>query len=249
MAKKKKGNIVTIDFTGVEAGGGAPPEGRYEVEVAAVEQEEGPAGPYLGFEYKIIGPGKKKGKLWDNCSMSEQSLWRLRGILETLGVEVPDSETDIDLEELVGLTMGVEVAHEVYNKKNVARITDWFEVGSEGIEDDEDETPPKSKKKSRDEDEEDDEPKSKKSKKSRKEDDEEDEEPKKGKKSKKKKASMTSDDVLEMDEDQLQEAIDEHKLDVDLEEYNTTRRKRAAIVEALVEAGIIEEEEDGEEEK
>ena len=206
MVKKSKGRIVTIDFTGVEAGGGAVAEGKYEVEVVEVTEEEGEAGPYLAFEYKIIGPGKAKGKLWDNVSLSKQSLWRARGVLEALGVETPDDEADIDLDDLMGRTVGVEVSHETYNKKVRARITDFFEMGAS----EEDEETPKK--------------------------DEEDA-PKK-----KKKKGLTSDDVLELDDEGLEELVKEHELEVDLEEYNTTRRKRAAVIEALTEAGVIEEE-------
>lgn len=87
------------------------------------------------------------------------------------------------------------------------------------------------------------------SKKSSKKDDEEEDDGKsaKGKKGAAKKASRkktyTTDEVEDMDEDELQELIDEHDLDVDLEDKKLKKleKKVAAVVEALEEADLIED--------
>lgn len=252
MAKKskKKSGITTVNFAGVESGAVVVPEGKYEVEVVAVSEEIGQNSnePYLAFELKIT-EGKQEGKkLYLNKSLQENSLWSLKQLLEVLGADVPDDEMDIDHDDLVGRTCGVEVAHEKYNGKNKAQITDVFDVAAS---DEEDDTPKKKKpKKVEDEDEEEDEEDTKSSKKGKSKakdedeeevdsDDEDDKPAKKAKKGKKSK-TYTEDAILEYDEEELQGLIDEHELDVDLEEYNTVRRKRASVLEAMNEQGLVE---------
>lgn len=228
MAKtKKKGNVVTVDFTGVEAGGVTVPEDKYEVEVEVVNSETSDNdNDYLAWEFKI-SEGKQKGKkLWHNTSLQQQSLWALRGLLEALGIEIPDEPLDLDLEDLVGRTVGVEVQHETYNKKTKARIVDFFEIGAEEENDVEEEPKKSSKKASNDDEEEDDEEEVKSSK----------------KKGKKEKRTYTSDSVLEKDEDELQALVDEHELEVDLSEFEKLRKKRSAVIEALEQEGLLEDE-------
>lgn len=79
--------------------------------------------------------------------------------------------------------------------------------------------------------------------KSKDEDDDEEEKPAKGKKSKGKAKAKKLDksDVEDMDEDELQELIDEHDLDVDLDDYKKLPKKVAAVVEALEEADLLED--------
>jgi phage portal protein BeeE len=44
-----------------------------------------------------------------------------------------------------------------------------------------------------------------------------------------------------MNQDELEELIEEHELEVDLDEHKTLRKKRAAVVDAAEEAGILAE--------
>ncbi len=107
-----------------------------------------------------------------------------------------------------------------------------------------------------DEDEDEKPSKKSKSKKSKKpaddedEDEDEDEKPAKGKKSKKadkgkkKPKKLDRDDIEDMDEDELQELIDEHDLDVDLDDFKKLPKKVAAVIAALEEEDLLEEEDD-----
>jgi Holliday junction resolvasome RuvABC DNA-binding subunit len=52
---------------------------------------------------------------------------------------------------------------------------------------------------------------------------------------------LTADDVSAMNQDELEELIEEHELEVDLDEHKTLRKKRAAVVDAAEEAGILAE--------
>ena len=58
-----------------------------------------------------------------------------------------------------------------------------------------------------------------------------------GKKSK----GYAESDVQEMSEEQLEEVVDSHKLDVDLDKLKTLRKKQNAVIDALEAEGLIEE--------
>jgi len=121
MARKKKGNTVSVDMTGVESSGRVG-EGPNLLTVEGVSVEEGPNGDYLNWTFKA----STGGKVWENTSLTPQSLWKLRGLLEALGLEVPDGTLDLDLEEYVGLELGAEIEHEVYQGKKKGVIVDMF---------------------------------------------------------------------------------------------------------------------------
>lgn len=52
---------------------------------------------------------------------------------------------------------------------------------------------------------------------------------------------VTADDINAMNQDELEELVEEHELDVDLDDYKTLRKKRTAVVDAAEEAGILAE--------
>lgn len=52
---------------------------------------------------------------------------------------------------------------------------------------------------------------------------------------------VTADDISGMNQDELEELIEEHELDVDLDDHKTLRKKRTAVVDAAEEAGILAE--------
>lgn len=120
----KKG--VTVDFSGVESGGGrAVDDGEYLAEVTSVSEEESSEGnPYLGWKWKIIEAGDAKGAtIYDNTSLQPQALWRLKGLLEVLGFDIPDSAMTIDLKGLVGKKAKLEITNEEYRGKQKPRVT------------------------------------------------------------------------------------------------------------------------------
>jgi hypothetical protein len=52
---------------------------------------------------------------------------------------------------------------------------------------------------------------------------------------------VTADDINGMNQDELEALIEEHELDIDLDDYKTLRKKRTAVVDAAEEAGILAE--------
>lgn len=125
MPKKTKRRIVTVDMSGVESGGKAVPDGVYAVVVHEISEEEGDKGPYLKWVFKITDGPASSALLYDNLSLSPKALWKLKGLLETLGVEVPDSSMELDLEEYIGMEMTVTIANEEYQGKDRPKISQY----------------------------------------------------------------------------------------------------------------------------
>lgn len=146
-------------------------------------------------------------------------LFKFREFLEAIGHEIEQGDMEIDLDEVLEVEVGATLVHEKYEDTTRAKINDFLATDEVDSEDEEEET-----------DEEDDKPAKTKAK------------DKPAKTSKKKGPSID-----EMDEDELAEYIEEHGLDVDLDDYSTIKKKRAAVAEAA--EGDDEEEESDDEEK
>lgn len=124
---------LVIDFTNVEEGGFAVPNGKYVVKVKKIEQKTSAAGAaYFNWELMILqGPHKGK-KLFHITSLKAAALFNLRNTLIALGVPVPKGKLKLDLKALIGKIMGVTVVNEQYEGKDRPKIKDTFPVTKEG---------------------------------------------------------------------------------------------------------------------
>lgn len=147
---KKKTGTISVDFEGVESGGGRPvPDGMYLGAPTKITEEEGEDSgePYLAFRWKTeegLSRGTKKGVggiVFDNVSLQPQSLWKLRTILECMGYEVEDGPMDVDIEDLVGEQCGIEVTNEEWEGRDRPRITGFAPPEGEGESEEEEEEP------------------------------------------------------------------------------------------------------------
>lgn len=268
-AKKRRSSTVNIDFTGVHSRQRLP-EDDYLVSLYEVNNTESQAGnDQLEFIFKVKEGKYEDNQLWFYCPLTENSLWKLHGLLTAMGIDVPDDEMELDLEDLPGKELMAVVTHEVFEGTKRSKMTDFYPIeepasskpktdgasAKSKVEDDEDE-----------EEEEEEKPMTEAEKrkarrdarklkkagatKAQPEEDEEEEEeepPKKSAAAPKKAAAtkkmpkLSSDQVQEMDEDDLQETIDNYKLDVDLDDYKTLRKKAAAVVDALENEDMLDE--------
>lgn len=143
-SRRKGGNTVNVDFEGVDVRV-LLPEGMYETTVDEVKLEDNNGKPYLAWKFKTIDDDPKfDGKtLYNNTSLQPQSLWVLASLLDCLGVERPNGPMDLDLEELVGLEVMLQVEHEEYEGKTRAKVVDFMAAtdsdGGEEVEVDDDE--------------------------------------------------------------------------------------------------------------
>jgi hypothetical protein len=190
---KPKGNVVSVDFTGVKSGGATIPDGRYAAKITEVVQGVGKESgePKVELTWEITSE-KCNGRevRFDNYSLQPQALWRLKSLLEAMEVEVPDGETDVDFDELI--SDETECIIEVTGQKSesgdrtYARVTGHAPLADGNTVDDEDESPKTRGNKPKKDEEEDDPPK----RRGGKEEEEEEDNPPKGPKKLKKGAKV-----------------------------------------------------------
>lgn len=146
MATKNKrrgrgGSSVNLDLSGVEVGRRAIPEGTYAVVVNKAELTKSREGNnMIKLEFEVTEGPHKGAKLFENCSLQPQALFKLKGVMLALGMNIPDGSFDLDTNDLVGLNCEVEVGHETYEGKKRARILEYINPEeADGDEEDEDE--------------------------------------------------------------------------------------------------------------
>lgn len=124
MAKRAD---VTVDFSGVESGGRSVPDGQYLTEVVSVEEKESQEGNmYLAWKWKVCDGPYKGAIIYDNTSLKPTALWRLKTLLECLGVDVSEGKMGLRLADYKGKTALVMVANEKYQGKDKPRITEFL---------------------------------------------------------------------------------------------------------------------------
>lgn len=141
MAKsRRQDSSVNVDLSGVEVSRKAVPEGTYTLVVNSATQKKSQEGkPMISFEFEIDEGPYKGSKLYENCSLQPQALFKLKSVLIALGLEIPNKAFDLDLKNLIGLTCEVEVGHEVYEGKKRARILQYNDPNEVEDEDEDEE--------------------------------------------------------------------------------------------------------------
>ena len=168
-----------------------------------------------------IMSGKFKGKTaTEYFSTKPTALWRFANFIVACGLEVPDGEAELDFSDFEDVegVMGV-CTHEEYEGKTKMRW-DFYPVDEDDGDADDG-------------------------------DDEDDKKAAKDKKSSKsKKIEKVSKDEVDGagDEDELQEIIDRTGIDCDLDDFKGIKKQRAAVLEALEEADLLEGDEPDEKE-
>lgn len=139
--KGRSSSSVNVDLSGVEASRKAIPEGTYEVVVNEATQKDSRDGnPMIAFEFEVTEGANKGAKLYENCSLQPQALFKLKSVLLALGMDIPNKAFDLNLRDLVGLTCEVEIGHEVYEGKKRARILQYNDPEESQEEDSDDES-------------------------------------------------------------------------------------------------------------
>ena len=152
---KKKKNIISVDFTGVQKGFARIKPGDYRAKVIAIEPGESNEGnDKLDWFYEII-EGKAAGQkpLPYNTTLTPQSLWNLRTVLEAHGIETEEDVMDLDLEEILETAEEVIISIDdnVYNGKTSSKITaiSSLALGADSDDEEEEEEKPTKKKESK----------------------------------------------------------------------------------------------------
>ena len=127
-SRKGRGSAsVNVDLSGVETSRKTIPEGVYTLVVDSATQKSSQGGnPMIVFEFSVA-EGKYQGsKLYENCSLQPQALFKLKSVLIALGLDIPNKAFDLDLKDLIGMTCEADVGHEVYEGKKKARILEYI---------------------------------------------------------------------------------------------------------------------------
>lgn len=242
MAKKRRSSkssgsadVFVVDFSKeVEGGGGGTrvPENDYKVKIIKAKKERSKEKdtPGVILTLKIV-EGKFAGKkMIERLWITPKSLWRLRSLLEALGMEVPKKALKIPAKKLVGKEVGATIIDDdPYNGRIKSKVGDWIDLETlseldsdedeDELEDDEDEDDIDEDEDSDDDDEDEDE-----------EEDDEDED------------EDEDEDLEEMDRKELKAYIKENELDVKV----TKKMGEDAIREAIEAAGDEDDEDEDE---
>lgn len=215
--KKKKGGGLRVNFKGVSSRV-LLPEGNYKVAVKSVEEKESSSGNEMlvwQFITKDCDEEAHNGaSLYYHTTLTPQSLWSLKGLLEALGEDIPDGEHDIDPDDLEGAECIAVVEHEKYDGKIRAKMADFMALSDDDSGDDDEED----------------------------EEVEVEEDTKKGKKLKKLTRDDVSEmDEDEMEKVIEKYDLD---VDLSSRKLRTAAKKVKAVVSALEEEGYLEEDED-----
>lgn len=91
---------------------GALDEGTYLGMLNKVVEKQGQNAPYWEWEFSIVGNAEgeemKGGRLWENTSLSDNALWRLKAMFEAFGVDM-----DTDTNELLGQYLWLNIGSEI----------------------------------------------------------------------------------------------------------------------------------------
>lgn len=120
--------VIGVDLGGVSTGFEPLPIGNYPSvvdEVTHFPHSKKSGKPYIHFVFKVTDPQTAAGrKLFMNCSLQPDALWKLAQALDALGVTVPDGHLELDLDSLVGLSCVVSVGVGSYGGKPKNEIVD-----------------------------------------------------------------------------------------------------------------------------
>lgn len=137
MARRKK-----LDFSNVESYTRCE-EGQHTAKITEVQESTTQAGDdMLTMVFEVIRGDSKGAKVFDNFVLTDKALWKLKQLLQVLGVKC-DGKIALDLDKLVGKICDIAVYHEEYNGKMKARIDEYIAIKradtDDDIDDDDDE--------------------------------------------------------------------------------------------------------------
>lgn len=134
MARKVK-----IDFTNVEAFQRAS-EGIHHVKISDIQEKNTQGGdPMLQVAFEILSGDDKGVKVFDNLVLTDKALWKFKSLLQIIGMKC-DGKVAVDLDNMIGKSLNINVTHEEYNNQIRARVSDYLKPSAtKSDDDDEDE--------------------------------------------------------------------------------------------------------------
>lgn len=132
------GQKLKLDFTGVESFQRAA-EGIHAVKIASAEVKQSQGGNDMIVVAFEVTKGEDKGaRVYENFPLVEQALWKLKGLLEAIGMKA-NGKLQLDVDKLVGKVCRINVQHEEYDGKLRARCESIMKYADAAEEDDDEE--------------------------------------------------------------------------------------------------------------
>lgn len=138
--RKAPAGTIQVDFSKMKEGGGTRvPEGDYLAVIKSIKPDTSQNGNRM-LVFTFLGKeGKLKGKeILDRATLTDKALFKLRDILEAVGIAVPRRVVNIPIKKLVGKEIGLTIVDdEPYNGRIKSTVADYISPDSIGEEDDE----------------------------------------------------------------------------------------------------------------
>jgi hypothetical protein len=211
----KKGLIQLPGFEGVDASGGSfhIPEGDYQMKCTSCTPgvSKASGNDMLVFTFTGIEGKSKNRKFWLYCALVPDALWKLRQTLAALGIDTPDDPSSLDPDDVVDVEVVGTVADNEYDGKTNSKLSFIAAAASD--------TAPDVGRRLRGDAA---------------------ATPKGNSKPAKKPEKYAASEIEEMDEDELEDIVAKHDLDIDLSTQKTKRRKANAVIAALQAEKMLE---------
>jgi len=138
-----------VDFTETESRGGKKsmgarrhyPPGDYAVKCVRAELTTSSEKdtPGVRVTFRILSGEHKGGEVTDTAWLTPKSLWRLRNMLEAMGIKIPSKAVNVDTGIMQGKSLAITLDDEEYDNKVYSRVVDTFLLSElEEVESDED---------------------------------------------------------------------------------------------------------------
>lgn len=131
MARKVK-----VDFTGVEAFQRVS-EGIHRTKITEIQEKTSQGGdPMLQVAFEVTQGDDKGNRVFDSLVLTDKALWKFKALLQAIGMKC-DGKVAVDLDNMIGKVVDVNVFHEDYNGQTRAKISEFLKVTAKGSDDDE----------------------------------------------------------------------------------------------------------------
>ena len=135
MARKMK-----VDFTGVESYQRVS-EGIHRAKISEIQEKTSQGGdPMLQIAFEVIKGDDKGNKVFDSLVLTDKALWKFKSLLQVLNMKC-EGKVAVDLDNMIGKVLDINVIHEEYNGVTRAKISEYTKANDSksSVDDDEDE--------------------------------------------------------------------------------------------------------------
>lgn len=135
MARKMK-----VDFTGVESYQRVS-EGIHRAKISEIQEKTSQGGdPMLQIAFEVIKGDDKGNKVFDSLVLTDKALWKFKSLLQVLNMKC-EGKVAVDLDNMIGKVLDINVIHEEYNGVTRAKISEYTKANDSksSVDDDDDE--------------------------------------------------------------------------------------------------------------